>query len=160
MKFVGILICSAGGDTMKHLTLIAVLGMCLFITGCDEMTNLLIKPVADLTIINVSYQTEPPGCVTQQTKTVLSVYIANTGQADAGTFAVEAGAEKQVIHGLAANEYLDVVFLDDTEGSLHNVIIDRDNAVVESDETNNSKLDLMVPMLTYPAPCTATPSGS
>jgi hypothetical protein len=145
---------------MKYLPIGTILAMCLLITSCDEMNDLLATPVADLAIINVSYQTKPYGCVTEQTKTMLSVNIVNNGQADAGAFTVEVDTEKHLVNeGLAAGEYLSLTF-SAKGGFRHDIVIDKDNLIQESDKVNNSLIQYPVPILTLPPSCTLTPTGS
>jgi subtilase family serine protease len=99
----------------------------------------------DLAIGYVIFNSNPPGCTTDQTQLEYFLMIGNYGQGDADPFAVEINGERHpVAAGLAAGGTVDIP-IDGSEYEL-SVSIDPDNAIAETDETNNVNAD-----------CTPTP---
>jgi hypothetical protein len=93
------------------------------------------------------------GCVTESAPLVTEVCVENRGAAAAGPFVIQAGDGAQwPVERLAAGEQRCLEGESDASGQI--VTVDADDAVAESDETNNT---LMVPIPTPPAICTPSP---
>jgi hypothetical protein len=115
------------------------------------------EALPDLVIGGTRFDSDPPGCTTDDTRLIYSLVIRNNGQGDAGPFQVEINGERQMVsEGLAAGLAVDVSF-DSSEYEL-SVIVDPDNAIQESDESNNKDEHVGVYLPTLPPYCTATPT--
>jgi photosystem II stability/assembly factor-like uncharacterized protein len=111
----------------------------------------------DLTITGMSIRLQNPSCLMPGDPMGLSVDIKNVGQTAAGTFTVTVNGLQQVVETLGAGETLSLFF----QSTINPVTatVDTSGAVTESDESNNSRSE-MVPVPTPPLPCpTNTPNG-
>ncbi len=114
----------------------------------------------DLTVRYIHLQMEgmlPSGCYLEYLPYDIGVPIYNSGNADAGFFAVSLnGRVQEVREGLPAGELLYLVF-SGTDPSGHYVaIVDIYEQVSEINEGNNSR-DFHSPTATAPPLCTNTP---
>jgi hypothetical protein len=87
----------------------------------------------DLVTVYVNIHQSGLACTSQT-----SVYIENTGTADAGPFAIKMNNNQQeVMAGLPAGQAVTVYFADGPGDAT--AIADPDNRITESDETNNTR---------------------
>ena len=111
----------------------------------------------DLMITGMSIRLQNPSCLLPGDPLGLSVGIKNVGQAAAGTFTVTVNGLQQVVETLGAGESLSLFFL--SSANPVTATVDTSGAITESDESNNSRSE-MVPVPTAPLPCaTNTPNG-
>jgi hypothetical protein len=115
----------------------------------------------DLTITQMKLEYQNPSCLLQGDPFGLRVWVTNSGQAAAGSFAVKAGDTQQTVNGLAVGETKAVFFsgFSSQTGAAITVAVDPNGAVAESNEQNNSRTE-QVPVPTQPLPCTATPTST
>jgi hypothetical protein len=112
------------------------------------------SPLSDLVITSagVTMRGYTGGCVTEYALLVTKVCVRNQGPASAGPFVIWAGGMEWQVEGLAAGQEHCL----ESEGAASGeAMVDAGDAVVESDETNNT---LFVPVPTAPAICTPTPT--
>ncbi len=110
----------------------------------------------DLIISDITYNGGTPQCGTHPPDLGARVWVANIGNAPAGSFVVEVNNTwQQTVEELAAGEQLSLVF----GGALGPVtaVADATNLLEESDESNNS-FSTILPVPTQPPPCTPTPT--
>jgi len=110
----------------------------------------------DLIISNITYNGGTPQCGTHPPDLGARVWVANMGNAPAGSFVVEVNnVWQQTVDGLAAGEEISLVF----GGALGPVtaVADATNLIAESNESNNS-FSTILPVPTLPPPCTPTPT--
>ena len=145
---------------MKILTFALILLVGMLTISCAMLNAFLTKPappLSDLAIVNIGYGTDPYGCSLPTTQFTLEVAITNKGTADAGPFTVNVdGILQTVSQGLGAGKYLSLTFFHASQ-AYHTVVIDPENAIQESDKTNNRKTDILPPLPSLPPPCTPTP---
>jgi hypothetical protein len=119
-----------------------------------------VAALPDLVIYNVAYEVIPSGCYRNESHSVLRVVVGNNGKGDAPTFTVTVdGIDQVVAQGLKARNEISVDF-SESKGYLHDVYIDKANAIQESDKSNNSRLQVQLPVLTQAPKCTETPMGA
>ena len=116
-----------------------------------SVTNLL----PDLTIGGLRFELQHPSCLMPGDPFGVRVGVSNNGQAAATGFMVEVNGMQQPVNGLGVGETVILFF--PGERNPVTAIVDPTSIVAESDETNNSRTE-MVPMPTPPLPCTVTPS--
>jgi hypothetical protein len=85
------------------------------------------------------------------------VWIKNNGQAAASSFVVTVNGIQQTVNGLGVGETIALFF--PTSTNPVTAVADSTNVIAESNETNNTRLE-MVPVPTPPLPCpTSTPTS-
>ena len=111
----------------------------------------------DLTITGMNIQLQNSSCLMPGDLMGVRIGIANNGQAAAGTFTVNVNGLQQTVETLGIGETLTLFF--PNSNNPVTAIVDSSGAITESDETNNSRSE-MVPVPTPPLPCpTNTPNG-
>lgn len=91
------------------------------------------------------------------TRHVIRVTLFNVGGGDAGAFEVSIDTETVTVAGLAAGATIEVMIEYRAGASIAAIIVDPQNNVAESDETNNQYTPTIY-TFTPPPPCpTATP---
>jgi len=84
------------------------------------------------------------------------VWIKNNGQVAAGAFTVTVNDIQQTVNGLGIGETTALIFPTSTNPAI--AVVDSTNAIAESNETNNTRVEL-VSVPTPPLPCaTSTPA--
>jgi len=117
----------------------------------------------DLTSTQMKVELPNPSCLAPGDAFGLRVWVANNGQASAGSFAVKFGDAQQTVNGLAVGETKNVFFsgYNNPNNSPVTVVVDSGNAVAESNEQNNSRTEtLPVQTPTPPVPCTGTSTST
>jgi hypothetical protein len=116
------------------------------------------EPLPDLVIGGTRFDTTPAGCTTDDTRLIYSLVIRNNGQGDAGPFEVEINGERHTVsEGVAAESDVSITPIDSSQYEL-SVVIDPDNTIQESDESNNIDEHIGVYLPTLPPNCTQTPT--
>ncbi len=111
----------------------------------------------DLTITGMSIRLQNPSCLMPGDLLGVSVDVKNLGQAAAGTFTVTVNGLQQVVETLGAGESLSLFFL--SSANPVSATVDTSGAITESDESNNSRSEMVaVPTASLPCP-TNTPNG-
>ncbi len=130
-------------------------------SATPTVTN--VAPLPDLIIQSMRFQMQGliGGCVLQLAPTILSVCVANQGNAQAGPFTIAVNGEDRArASGVTANST--ACFETESWGwsnvpIVTSVMVDRYDEVVESNETNNTwEGRLVPPTFTPPPTCTAT----
>lgn len=124
-------------------------------------------PLPDLVILSLGWRPERsvPTCARYAVPWFGFVTIANQGAASAGPFSVRAPRVSWVVDGMAAGETRVLVSPPSIYPDVP-IVADPDNAVAESDETNNvydpdpNHLWTPTSQTTQPPPCTATPTAT
>jgi hypothetical protein len=111
----------------------------------------------DLIVGGMAIRLQDPACLKPEGNVMgVSIGIRNQGQAPASDFMVEVNGVQLPVNGLGAGETAALFFSGDRNPVT--AIVDTTSLVSESDETNNSRTE-MVPVPTPPLPCpTFTPS--
>jgi hypothetical protein len=110
----------------------------------------------DLSIETMHIELQNTSCLAAGDSLGTRVWIKNSGQAAAGSFVVTVNGIQQTVNGLGIGETIALFF--STSTNPVTAVADSTNAIAESNETNNTRLE-MVPVPTPPLPCpTATPS--
>ena len=106
--------------------------------------------LSDLTIVQMQIELQNTGCFTPGDPMGVRAWIKNNGQAAAGGFAIRVNDVEQTVNGLGMGETTAVFF----PGYSNPVtaISDPAGSITESDETNNSRSE-MLPVPTPPLPC-------
>jgi hypothetical protein len=117
-------------------------------------------PLPDLAIQYVKIELETGGdCDFTSTQLGTTVVVKNLGGADAGPFVVEVnGSQQRIEAGLAAGQTASLWFEGYASGGETRVVVDATSQVAESDEGNNTFVQ-MVPIPTLPATCTPPPAS-
>jgi hypothetical protein len=104
----------------------------------------------DLTIVQMQIALQNSGCFTPGDPMGVRAWIKNNGQAAAGSFVIRVNDAEQTVNGLGIGETAAVFF----PGYSNPVtaVLDPAGSVPESDETNNSRSE-MLPVPTPPLPC-------
>ena len=117
----------------------------------------------DLTITQLRVELPNPSCLSPGDAFGLRVWVANNGQASAGSFDVKVNNTQQTVNGLAVGETKSVFFpnYSNPNNNPVAVTVDPAGAVAESNEQNNSRSET-IPAITPtpPVPCTPTPTPS
>jgi CARDB protein len=108
----------------------------------------------DLTITEMRNELQNTSCFTPGDPFGVRVWIKNIGQAAASSFVVNVNGAEQTVNGLGIGETKAVFF--PGSGNPVTATVDSTGAVAESDETNNTRSE-MLPIPTAPLPC-ATPT--
>ena len=113
------------------------------------------KPLPDLRIERAAVELETGGrCDYTVTQLGVRLVINNAGSVDAGPFSLLVyGVPYWVGNGLTAGQILSLWLAGAHEGSGDSIVLDWENRIEESDETNNM-LAHPLPIPTLPAPCT------
>lgn len=112
-------------------------------------------PLPDLTISMMRIELQNPGCLAAGDPMGVRVWVKNQGPVAATSFTVQVNGADQTVSGLGAGDTTAVFF--PTHINPVTAIVDSSNLIVESDESNNSRSE-MVPVPTPPFPCTETPT--
>jgi photosystem II stability/assembly factor-like uncharacterized protein len=107
-------------------------------------------PLPDLTIVQIHIELQNPSCFTPGDTMGVRLWIKNNGQAAADSFVVMVNNLEQTVSGLGVGETKDVFFAGYSNPV--NAVVDPMNLIAESDESNNSRSE-MVPVPTPPLPC-------
>ena len=151
-----------------HL-LVWPLVMMVLVSGCNATSSPTPSPaptatvaaLPDLVIYNVAYDTLPRGCYRNESYTVIGVVIGNDGKGDAPAFTVTVdGIDQVVTQGLAAGKEISLDFSSPSHSYLHDIYIDKANAIVESNKSNNSRVQEQLPVGTHAPRCTETPMAA
>ncbi|MBV6450129.1 MAG: hypothetical protein MHPDNHAH_00850 [Anaerolineales bacterium] len=112
----------------------------------------------DLTINSLSISFPNESCFNPGETLGVRVRVTNSGQASAGSFAVQVGTAQQTVSGLAVGETKIVFFSGYTNPV--SVVVDPGGVVAESNESNNSRNENL-PVPTPPLPCLSpTPTST
>ena len=110
----------------------------------------------DLIITAMRIELQNTSCLEPGDPLGVRVWVQNNGQAAAGNFVVNVNGAEQTINGLGIGETKAVFFAG--AGNPVNAIVDSTDLVVESNENNNTRSE-MLPVPTPPVPCgTNTPT--
>ncbi|MFN8461424.1 MAG: NBR1-Ig-like domain-containing protein [Anaerolineales bacterium] len=109
----------------------------------------------DLAINSMSVSFPNPNCFNPGESLGLRVNVVNSGQAPAGSFAVQSGSAQQTVNGLAVGESKSIFFTSFANPAT--AVVDPGGAVAESNEQNNSRTETL-PTPTPPLPCGGTPT--
>ncbi|HXD10899.1 MAG TPA: NBR1-Ig-like domain-containing protein [Anaerolineales bacterium] len=113
------------------------------------------QSLPDLSVDAMRIELQNTSCLAAGDVVGTRVWIKNNGQAAANSFVVSVNGIQQTVNGLGAGETTALFF--STSNSLVTTIVDVTNVIAESNETNNTRLEI-VPVPTPPPPCaTATP---
>lgn len=104
----------------------------------------------DLTIVQLNIEQQNTSCLMPGDPMGVRARIQNNGQAAAGSFVVRVDGAEQTVSGLGIGETTIVFFSGYTNPTT--AMVDATNLIAESDETNNSRSE-MVPIATPPLPC-------
>jgi hypothetical protein len=117
------------------------------------------QSLPDLAIRSVAIELETGGaCDYTSTHLGLAVVVENTGDGDAGPFAVEAASCQQMVNeGLAAGQMIRLWFSECGYGYEQAIVVDALSQVEESDKENNVFTG-QLPIPTLPPTCTPPPS--
>jgi phosphatidylserine/phosphatidylglycerophosphate/cardiolipin synthase-like enzyme len=119
-------------------------------------------PLPDLSIVGMSISLDTD-CLSDASRLGLNVIVANTGDAAAGPFVVEANGVRQTVGGgLGAGQFVTLWFAGYKFGEPNTAAADVTGLAAESDETNNQRSE-MLPVPTPPLPCptpSVTPSAT
>jgi len=114
----------------------------------------------DLTISQLKVELPNPSCLSPGDAFGLRAWVANNGQAPAGSFNVKLNDTQLTVNGLAVGETKSVFFSNYSNPNNNpvTVIVDPAGAIAESNEQNNSRNEtIQVITPTPPVPCTPTP---
>jgi photosystem II stability/assembly factor-like uncharacterized protein len=115
------------------------------------------QPLAELSIEDIRIELQNTSCLLAGDVLGTRVWIKNNGQAAAGAFTVTVNNIQQTVNGLGIGETTALFFPTSTSPAI--AVVDSTNAIPESNETNNTRVE-MVPVPTAPLPCaTATPTA-
>jgi photosystem II stability/assembly factor-like uncharacterized protein len=112
--------------------------------------NISAGPLPDLAITDFHMGLQNATCLTAGDVMGIQVGIKNNGQGAAGSFVVRVNNIDQTVNGLAAGETTTLFF--PTSVNPVSAIVDATGTVPESDESNNSRSE-MIPVPTPPLPC-------
>ena len=107
-------------------------------------------PLPDLAVSSIRIELSNTSCLSPGDSLGTRVWVVNNGQAPAGSFLVTVNNASQSVSGLAVGETKALFFPGYTNPVA--VAVDSTSVVVESDETNNTRSE-MVPIPTPPLPC-------
>jgi photosystem II stability/assembly factor-like uncharacterized protein len=108
------------------------------------------QPLPDLTIVQTQIELQNTSCLMPGDVMGVRVWIKNNGQAAAGSFVVRVNNIDQTVSGLDVGSTTALFF--PTTLNPVSVMVDANNSVTESNETNNAQSQ-MVPIPTPPLPC-------
>ncbi|HEU0297166.1 MAG TPA: NBR1-Ig-like domain-containing protein [Anaerolineales bacterium] len=112
------------------------------------------QSLPDLSIESMRIELQNTSCLAAGDIMGTRVWIKNNGQAAASSFVVTVNGIQQTVNGLSVGETTALFF--PTSTNPVTAVVDPTNAIAESNETNNTRLE-MVPVPTPPLPCpTAT----
>ena len=113
------------------------------------------RPLPDLRIERATIELETgASCLYTTTQLGIRLVIENAGAVDAGPFSMQIyGVPYWVGDGLAAGQRLSLWLAGAHEGHGDSIVLDWDNRIQESDETNNT-IPYLLPIPTLPPPCT------
>jgi hypothetical protein len=117
----------------------------------------------DLTISQLKVDLPNSSCLSPGDAFGLRVWVANNGQASAGSFNVKFNDTELTVNGLAVGETKSVFFpkYSNPNNNPITVIVDPVGAITESNEQNNTRNETMqVITPTPPVPCTPTPASN
>jgi hypothetical protein len=143
--------CDPSGDDQVGINEL-IAGVNNALSGCVSLD------LPDLEPVTVRLSSTTPACIndTSEIQLGLEVCVANRGSVASGPFVIALlGEEFQRVAALAANT--EACFVGPFEPFDLDVLVDADEQVAESDESNNFAT-FFVPQPTPPAFCTATPT--
>jgi CARDB len=115
------------------------------------------QPQPDLIIETMRIELQNTSCLAPGDIMGARVWVKNNGQAAAGSFVVTVNGIQQTANGLGISETTALFF--PTSNNPVTAVVDSTNVIAESNETNNTRSE-MVPVPTAPLPCaTGTPNA-
>lgn len=119
-----------------------------------------IGTLPDLVVQHMKIDTRSTGvsCLTILEPLGVRVLIANVGDEAAGPFQLEVNGQRQSINGLASGQSLWIWFKGYRNMQTNLAVVDIDNQVQESDESNNQSAQ-MLPIPTPMPSCTQSPTA-
>lgn len=114
------------------------------------------QALPELSIETIRIELQNTSCLAPNDTMGVRVWIKNNGQAAAGSFVVTVNNIQQTVNGLGVGETTPLFFA--TSNNPVTAVVDSTNVINESNETNNTRSE-MVPIPTPPLPCvTSTPN--
>jgi photosystem II stability/assembly factor-like uncharacterized protein len=127
-------------------------------TSLNNTTPQVPQALPDLSIDALHIELQNTSCLKVGDIMGTRVWIKNNGQSAASSFVVSVNGIQQTVNGLGVGESIPLFF--PTSGNPVTVLVDATNVIAETDETNNTRSE-MVPVPTPPLPCpTDTPVAS
>src|SRR5262249_42005018 len=99
------------------------------------------QPLADLSIDAIRIELQNTSCLQAGDVMGTRVWIKNNGQAAAGAFTVTVNNIQQTVNGLGIGETTALFFPTSTNPAI--AVVDSTNAIPESDEANNTRVELV-----------------